>query len=191
MNKKTQKDAADKTSLNMQNVEDSVTEIGDRIQTGMADLRDQMRSKLKELDVSEATIPDAFRKMPKFISPPVHAWLDLATTAYFVGIGSWFASRGKKAAAIAAFLNAGMVAGVSAMTDYDGSGKKPISFKLHGTLDAMQATTAAIAPVLHGFAGEPEAAFFYGQAANEVTVIASTDWEEGMPAQKQKRRKAA
>jgi hypothetical protein len=74
-------------------------------------------------------------------------------------------------------------------TDYNGTGKKPISFKMHGTLDALQATTAALAPVLHGFADEPESAFFYAQAANEVAVIASTDWNAGMPSKK--RRKAA
>ena len=75
-----------------------------------------------------------------------------------------------------------MVAGVSAMTDYEGTGRKPINFKLHGTLDAVQATTAALGPVLHGFAGEPESAFFYGQAVNEIAVIATTDWDEGMTA---------
>ena len=73
-----------------------------------------------------------------------------------------------------------MVAGVSLLTDYEGSGNKPISFKLHGTLDAVQATKAALAPVLYDFADEPESAFFYGQAINELAVIASTDWDQGM-----------
>jgi hypothetical protein len=106
--------------------------------------------------------------------------LDVAVTSYFLGLGAWFALRGKGGAAIAAFINGGMVAGVSMFTDYDGTGGKPINFKLHGTLDAVQATTAALGPVLHGFAGEPEAAFFYGQAASEVAVIATTDWDQGM-----------
>jgi hypothetical protein len=128
----------------------------------------------------ETTIPDTFRDAPKFISPRVHAWLDVAVTGYFLGLGGWCAARGKTGAAVAAFVNAGMVAGVSLMTDYDGDGRKPINFKLHGTLDAVQAATAALAPVLHGFADEPEAAFFYGQAANEVAVIAATDWDAGM-----------
>ena len=70
--------------------------------------------------------------------------------------------------------------------DYDGDGKRPINFKMHGTLDAVQAATAALGPVLHGFAGEPEAAFFYGQAASEVAVIASTDWDAGMPFSEQR-----
>ncbi len=128
-------------------------------------------------NVNENTIPDAFRGAPKFINPTLHAWLDVAVTTYFFGLGAWFLSRGKKGAATAAFVNGAMVAGVSAMTDYDGDGQKPISFKLHGTLDAVQAATAAMGPVLHGFADEPEAMFFYGQAANEVGVIAFTDWD--------------
>lgn len=128
----------------------------------------------------ETTIPASFRGAPKIISPRVHAWLDVAVTGYFAGVGGYCAARGKKGAALAAFINAGMVAGVSLMTDYRGDGRKPINFKLHGTLDAVQATTAALAPVLHGFAREPEAAFFYGQAANEVAVIAMTDWDAGM-----------
>src|SRR5204863_1544547 len=93
------------------------------------------------------------------------------------GLGAIFRTRGSKRAATAAFINAGMVAGVSLLTDYKGTGERPISFKLHGTLDAVQAATAALGPVLHGFADEAESAFFYGQAANEVAVIASTDWD--------------
>ena len=158
-----------------------VSEMGDRIGSGMKQVGRQMRSQMEGMDVNETTIPDAFRSVPKLISPRVHRWRDIAVTSYFVGLGIWCAIRGKGGAATAAFINGGMVAGVSAMTDYEGDGTKPINFKLHGTLDAVQATTAALAPVLHGFADEPEAAFFWGQAANEVAVIATTDWDAGMP----------
>jgi len=166
-----------------------ITEIGEKVKAGVGEAGEKMRSTLKGMNVDEATVPDAFRKVPKLITPRVHSWMDLAVTGYFLFTGAWFVSRGKKGAATAAFINAGMIAGVSLMTDYEGTRKKPISFKMHGTLDALQATTAALAPVLHGFAGEPEAAFFYGQAGNELAVIASTDWDAGMP--KSKRRKAA
>jgi hypothetical protein len=131
--------------------------------------------------IDEATLADRFRKMPKLISPRTHAWLDVAVTGYFIALGVWFALRGKRRPATAAFVNAGMVAGVSLLTDYEGTGKKPINFKLHGTLDAVQATKAALAPLLYDFADESEAIFFYGQAANEAAVIASTDWDEGTP----------
>jgi len=167
-----------------------VSDIGNRIESGMKQVGRQMRDQMQGIDVDETTIPDAFRKAPKLISPRVHAWLDFAVSSYFLGLGIWFAVRGKGGAATAAFINGGMVAGVSMMTDYDGDGKKPINFKLHGTLDAVQATTAALAPVLHGFADEPEAAYFWGQAANEVAVIATTNWDAGMPTSG-RRRKAA
>jgi hypothetical protein len=157
---------------------------------GIADFGENLKTNINGLGrgLDEATIPDAFSKAPKFISPRVHSWLDLAVTGYFAALGIGCAARGKVRPAIAAFVNAGMVAGVSMFTDYEGTGEKPISFKMHGTLDALQATTAAIAPMLHGFASEPEAKFFYGQAANEVAVIASTDWDNGMPAHKRHKR---
>jgi hypothetical protein len=155
-------------------------EFGKRVQSKGTELGGLVRSAVQGID--EATIPDTFRKMPKLISPRVHAWLDVAVTGYFAALGLWFALRGKRRPATAAFVNAGMVAGVSLLTDYEGTGKKPINFKLHGTLDVVQAAKAALGPVLYDFADEPEAVFFYGQAANELAVIASTDWDEGMRA---------
>jgi len=172
----------------VQDIVDRVTNIGEQVQSEIGGVSRQVRSSLKKIDINEATIPDAFRNVPKIVSPRVHAWLDAAVTGYYVVLGAIFAKRGKTGAATAAFVNAGMIAGVSMFTDYDGSGKKPISFKMHGTLDAVQATTAALAPLLHGFADEANSAFFYGQAANEVAVIASTDWDAGV--QGRKRRKA-
>ena len=159
-----------------------VSEITDRIDSGMKKVGQQMREQLDNVDIDEATVPDAFRNVPKYITPKAHAWLDFAVSTYYLGLGIWFAVRGKGRAATAAFINGGMVAGVSMMTDYDGDESKPINFKMHGTLDAVQATTAALAPVLHGFADEPEAKYFWIQAANEVGVIATTDWDAGMPA---------
>ena len=135
----------------------------------------------RQLPVAETTVPDAFRKAPKFISPTVHAWLDVGVTGYFAALAVIFGLRRRKGPAVAAGINAAMVATVSLLTDYHGTGQKPINFKLHGTLDAVQAATAAIGPVLHGFARDPASAFFYSQAANEVAVIAGTDWDEGMP----------
>jgi len=152
-------------------------EVSDRVQSRVHEMGQRMR----DIEVDETTIPDSFRKVPKYISPRVHRWLDVAVTGYFIGIGIWFAARGKGRAATAAFANGGMVAGVSLLTDYDGDGRKPISFKMHGTMDAVQATTAALAPVLHGFAGKPEAKYFWAQAGNEAGVIAMTDWDAGMP----------
>ena len=160
---------------------DGIRRTAGQIQSQLGEIGGRLRSRVGQLSVDESTIPDTFRRVPKLISPRVHAWLDVAVTAYFGILGALFATRGKKGAATAAFVNAAMVAGVSLMTDYQGTGEKPINFKMHATLDALQATTAALGPMLHGFAGKPEAGFFYGQAANELAVIASTDWDAGTP----------
>jgi hypothetical protein len=126
------------------------------------------------LDI-EKTV-DVFERAPKPISPHVHRWLDVAVTSAFAIMGGIFLSRGNGRAATGAFVNAGMVAGVSMFTDYDGDGRKPISFKTHGFLDLVQAATAATSPLTFGFAGDPESAFFYSQAGSEVGVVAMTDW---------------
>ncbi|HKW17176.1 MAG TPA: hypothetical protein VJO35_06695 [Terriglobales bacterium] len=174
--------------FNLEDARERISEIGEQIQSGLSEVGGQARTTLRQLNMKESTIPDAFRGVPKFISPQVHRWLDVAVTGYFGVLGTIFAVRGRVGPSVAAFVNAGMVAGVSAFTDYDGTGKKPINFKLHGTLDAVQAATAALAPVLHGFADEAKSAFFYGQAANELAVIAGTDWDAGR--QRKGRRRA-
>lgn len=178
---------SEQASTSRQAVSDRVRDIGERAQNSIKETGRQVQSKLQEADFNEATIPDAFRNVPKLISPRVHSWLDFAVTGYFLVVGVVSAIRGKGRVSAAAFINGGMVATISMLTDYEGTGQKPISFKMHGTMDAVQATTAALAPVLHGFAGEPEAKLFYGQAANELAVIASTDWDAGMPEASQRR----
>jgi hypothetical protein len=120
---------------------------------------------------------DIFQRAPKPISPHVHRWLDVAVTSAFAIMGGIFLSRGHGRAATGAFINAGMVAGVSMFTDYDGDGRKPISFKTHGFLDLVQSATAATAPLTFGFASERESIFFYSQAGSEVGVVSMTDWD--------------
>lgn len=112
----------------------------------------------------------------KTISPAKHAILDYGVVATFIGMG--FKFRGNNnAAATLAFINAGMVLGVSLNTDYPGGVWKRISFKTHGMLDVMQAALAGIGPILFGFAKTDAAKPFYTQAASEVGVIAATDWD--------------
>jgi hypothetical protein len=169
---------------------DRVSDMGSRVAGNVKEIGRNVQSRIDDMEIDETTIPDAFRRAPKLISPRVHAWLDVAVTTYFLGLGVWFAVRGKGRAAAAAFVNGSMVAGVSMLTDYDGDGKKPIDFKMHGTMDAVQMTMAGLGPIMHGFAGEPEAKYFYAQAANELGVIATTDWDAGMPGQGRRRRAA-
>src|SRR6185437_10088946 len=100
------------------------------------------------MNFNPESVPEVFQNAPKPISPQVHRWLDVSVTSAFAIAGGILLRRGNGRAAAAAFINAGMVAGVSMLTDYDGDGRKPISFKLHGFLDVVQAATAATAPLM-------------------------------------------
>jgi hypothetical protein len=121
--------------------------------------------------VDQLEIPN----VPKVIGPAQHAALDYGVTATYLLMGSRFLGNHKRAATLA-FINAGMVLGVSLMTDYPGGVWKRIPFPMHGALDMVQAAVAGFGPVLMGFAGDPEAKAFYGQAVSEVGVVAATDW---------------
>lgn len=116
------------------------------------------------------------RIMPKVITPKAHVVLDILTVGAFLAMGGiWW--RSKRGASIAALANGLFVAGFSALTDYEGDGSKPISFKNHGRLDAVQASMAEVAPKIFGFSEDKASVFFRGQAMNEAVVIALTDFE--------------
>ena len=126
----------------------------------------------------ESTV-DVFEGVPKLISPQVHRWIDLAAAAAFAIVGGVFLRRGSGRVATPAFINAAAIVGVSSQTDYEGNGVKPISFKMHGLIDLLLATTAAAEPVIFGFPGNGVAAFFYGGGPSVVGVVATTDWNAG------------
>ena len=113
--------------------------------------------------------------MSTMISPAQHAVLDYGVAATFFAIGFSLMSR-HRPASILALVNGGMVLGMSMLTRYPGGVFPKLSFKTHRTGDIVQAGLAALGPVLFGFGGDPEAKYFYGQAASEAGVIATTDW---------------
>jgi len=110
------------------------------------------------------------------ISPAQHAVLDYGVAATFFAVGLSFAQR-HRAASTLAFLNGAMVLGMSMLTDYPGGLYRTLSFRTHRTGDVLQAILAGVGPALFGFAKDPEATYFYGQAVSEAAVIAATDWD--------------
>ncbi len=113
--------------------------------------------------------------VPKVIDPVTHAVLDYLTAGTFIAMGFGLMNRNRAAAGLA-FVNGAAVLGLSLMTDYPGGVFKTLSFKTHGTIDVLQAGMSALGPTVLGFADEPEAQFFHGQAAVEAAVVAATDW---------------
>jgi hypothetical protein len=116
------------------------------------------------------------KELTTTISPAQHAVLDYGVAATFLTFGFSMLSRHRPAARLA-FVNGAMILGMSMLTDYPGGVFRTLSFRAHRTGDIGQAILAGLGPVLFGFAEDPEAKFFYGQAASEVAVIGATDWD--------------
>ena len=116
------------------------------------------------------------RNITRAISPAQHAVLDYGVAATFLTFGFSVLSRHRPAAALAV-VNGAMILGMSLLTDYPGGVFRTLSFRGHRTADIAQAALAGLGPLMFGFAGDPEAKYFYGQAASEAAVIAATDWD--------------
>jgi len=117
----------------------------------------------------------SMQQVPKVIDPAQHAMLDYGVAATYFALYMKYRDTHRGAAALA-FMNGAMVLGMSLLTDYPGGLWKKISFPMHGALDVVQAAVAGFGPVAMGFANDPEARPFYGQAMSEIGVIAATDW---------------
>lgn len=115
------------------------------------------------------------RSVPKVIGPSMHAVADYSTVAVLCALGTYLRDR-NRAASTFAFANAGLVFVMSLLTDYPGGLVRGMSFQTHGMMDTAQAGLMAAGPALLGFSGTPEASLFYGQAAVEAGVVATTDW---------------
>lgn len=114
--------------------------------------------------------------VPKIFDPKSHAILDHLTTGAFFIMGAAFWGRHRRATATA-LINGLFVLGISLLTDYDGDGRRPISFETHGKLDLVQAALAAGLPTVLGFGGNRAALPLRLQAANELLVVSVTDFQ--------------
>jgi hypothetical protein len=119
------------------------------------------------------------KKLPKVISPTVHAVIDYATIGTFILMGALFWKKNKRAS-IAAFSCAVAEATTALFTDSPGGVADVISFETHGRIDAALAGATASLPNLLGFASEPEAKHFriQGLVIGAVTGMTNFTAEE-------------
>jgi len=124
----------------------------------------------------ETRTATAIARAQRAITPAQHAVLDYSVAATFLAYGMHVARRNRAAARLA-YANGAMVLGMSLLTNYPGGVYRALSFRTHRTGDILQAALAGLGPMLFGFAEDPEAKFFYGQAMSEAGVIAATNWD--------------
>jgi hypothetical protein len=115
-------------------------------------------------------------RMPKIISPKVHAIIDFAMAGTFFLMGALAWKRSKKAA-ISSFICGGAELTTSLITDYPGGVWPLISFPTHGKIDAGFSGLIGSMPNLMGFSDDPGSWFFRGQGIAMAAVTGLTDFE--------------
>ncbi len=119
----------------------------------------------------------AVRRMPKVVTPGVHAFLDYAVAGAFLLMGARMWKRHRRAALASFTCGAAKVLN-SMVTDYPGGVVPVIDFDTHGRVDAGLAALTGSAPKFLGFSDEDESRFFSGCALAETVIAGLTDYEE-------------
>jgi hypothetical protein len=113
--------------------------------------------------------------IPQILDARGHAVMDYVTAGTFLALGVALRRRHTAASALALVHGASVLL-VSMLTNYPGGLWKALDFRTHRALDMMQVGLMGAGPSLFGFAGDPEARLFHGQAVLESGVVAATDW---------------
>jgi predicted PurR-regulated permease PerM len=175
-----------KNSVQNVNLDDIKNQVQDKLNINVDEVTNNVRQKASELGDRASEIrnrvSERLDRMPKPIDPRTHAVLDYLVTGYFLCTAGLFWGRNRRAAGLA-LVNAGMVLGVSMMTDYTGQRmganiRRLLSFKQHRSADIMQAAVAELGTHVLGL-GSLASLPFHLQAGNEAMVIGLTDWEAG------------
>jgi hypothetical protein len=115
-------------------------------------------------------------RLPKVISPKVHAIIDWSTVGSLALMGALFWKSSKRAA-IASWATAAGEATISLLTDYPGGVADVISFPTHGKIDAGTAGAVAMLPTILGFSRETKSLYFRIQGAAIAATTGMTDFE--------------
>jgi len=121
----------------------------------------------------------AAKRMPKKISPRVHAALDYAIAGSFLLAGAVFWKRNRRAA-LGSLLCGGATAAVSLLTDYPGGVRKVIPYSMHGQIDTGLVAMTAAMPRLVNIENDRSAKFFSRQAIVKTAVTAMTNFDSGV-----------
>lgn len=119
-------------------------------------------------------------KLPKVISPKMHAIMDYAT----IGIWALVAARAwdkNRTAALGAVACAGAQLATVLMTDFPGGVFKVMDFPTHGKVDMGLAAGATALPNILGITESSEAKWFRILGINITTETAMTDFGSRRP----------
>jgi hypothetical protein len=128
------------------------------------------------MPLMERAVQAATNRMPKLISPKLHAIMDYALAGTFLAVGALLWKHNKKAA-ISSFIWGGAGLGTAMTTDYPGGIWPRISFPTHGKIDAGFAGVIGSMPNLMRFDEHRSSWFFRTHAMTMAAVTGLTDFE--------------
>lgn len=128
----------------------------------------------------------ATNKMPKVISPTVHAIIDYGMAASFFAVAALFWKRNKRAA-ISCLVCGGAETMTALLTDYPGGVVDALSFETHGRIDFGMSGLISSMPSVMRFSDESESSFFHLQGVAMAVVTGLTDFTgTGEPNQRER-----
>ena len=114
-------------------------------------------------------------RMPKVISPGMHALIDYVSAASFLGAAALFWGNNKRAAISSLTCGAAQLS-LALLTDYPGGVWRQASFETHGRIDVGLAAVVGTLPDYMGFDDEKQSAFFRMKAIELAAVTGLTDF---------------
>lgn len=139
----------------------------------------------------EKGVQIATRRLPKVISPGIHAVLDLAVAGSFLVAGVLAWKRGQHKVALSSWMIAGTGLGLAVFTNYPAGIARLISLPAHGKIDAGMSGLIGALPTLMDFGEEDSSRFFRWQAVAVAAVVGLTDFSDSAPARSRSRHRAA
>lgn len=116
-------------------------------------------------------------RMPKVISPRLHAIADYVTIGGFFLLAAMFWKRNRRAA-IGSLICGGSELTAVLLTDFPGGVVKKIDFPTHGKIDLGLAAATTMMPNMLAIEEEPEAKWFRLMGLNITAVGGMTDYGE-------------
>ena len=125
--------------------------------------------------ITRAAVSRLETRLPKVVSPRVHAFTDYLHAAFFFGM-ALYCRKTNPRAATAALATGSFLLAESLITDCPLSAAKVIPFETHGKIDAAFAASSFLIPSAFGFSGNPEAVVFNLYGVAEVVIVGLTDF---------------
>ncbi len=117
------------------------------------------------------------KRMPKMVSPKMHAVLDYAIAGSFFLAGAILWRRHRRAA-IASIACGVAEAATAAVTDYPGGIRPMISLRTHERIDGALAGMVGAMPIAMTFSADEEAMLFRAQGVAIAALTGLTDWNK-------------